>query len=51
MMLLYVMSIGIAWLAAPKRDKASEIRSDSGALRLVVGAMVLNQTLKNGREQ
>jgi sec-independent protein translocase protein TatC len=51
MMLLYVMSIGIAWLAAPKRDKSSERRSDAGALRLVVGAMVLNQTLKSGREQ
>jgi sec-independent protein translocase protein TatC len=51
MIVLYLMSIGIAWLAAPKRDKASGRGSDSGALRLVVGAMVLNQSLKIGKKR
>jgi sec-independent protein translocase protein TatC len=42
MMALYVISIGIAWLAAPNEGSASASDS-SGQLRLVVGALVANQ--------
>jgi sec-independent protein translocase protein TatC len=42
MMALYVISIGIAWLAAPNEDTASP-SDNSGQLRLVVGALVANQ--------
>jgi|SRR5579872_2018206 sec-independent protein translocase protein TatC len=39
---LYVLSIGIAWLVAPNAQ-AEASRSDSAKLRLVVGAMVIDQ--------
>jgi Sec-independent protein secretion pathway component TatC len=45
MMLLYVVSIGVAWLAGPKRQKETPA-SSSTTLRLVIGAMVIEQARK-----
>ena len=44
---LYLISIGIAWIVGPKRD--IEVADDSGAtgLRLVIGAMVVDQAMKH----
>lgn len=43
MLALYVLSIGIAWIAAPKQD--TEFKNET-KLRLVIGAMVLDQARK-----
>ena len=43
MLALYLISIGIAWLVAPRQDCKSEPRLGSPTLRLVVGAMVADQ--------
>ena len=45
MMVLYVISIGIAWLAAPKPDAST----DSPKLRLVIAATVLDQARRHRR--
>jgi Sec-independent protein secretion pathway component TatC len=42
MIALYVISIGIAWLAAPK-DGSGTPDHEETKLRLVIGAMVVNQ--------
>ena len=44
---LYLISIGIAWLVAPKRDDRSNGASPD--LRLVVGAMVAEQAWRRRR--
>jgi sec-independent protein translocase protein TatC len=43
MMALYLISIGIAGLVAPRRGREPQPRSGSPTLRLVVGAMVADQ--------
>ena len=43
MMALYIISIGVAWLVSPKRDRHAEPAGGSTTLRLVVGAMVVDQ--------
>jgi sec-independent protein translocase protein TatC len=44
---LYVISIVIAWIVAPKRDKETSNHSESSKLRLVIGAMVIDQARKH----
>jgi sec-independent protein translocase protein TatC len=46
---LYVLSIGLAWLVAPARREREEA-GDSTKLKLVVGAMVLDQARRVRRE-
>jgi sec-independent protein translocase protein TatC len=46
MILLYVISIGIAWLVGPKRSKELRGVPSSTTLRLVIGAMVVDQARK-----
>ncbi len=46
MIVLYLLSIGIAWLVGPKREKETT-RTDSTKLRLVIGAMVIDQARKH----
>jgi sec-independent protein translocase protein TatC len=46
MILLYLISIGIAWLVQPRGEKKTPAPSSSGALRLVVAATVLDQARK-----
>jgi sec-independent protein translocase protein TatC len=43
MIALYVISIGIAWIAAPRRERDIDNHGDSPTLRLVVGAMVVDK--------
>jgi sec-independent protein translocase protein TatC len=40
---LYLISIGIAWLVAPKRGKETSSQGDSNHLRLVFAATVIDQ--------
>ena len=47
MIALYVISIGIAWLAAPKPDK--DASSDAPKLRLVIAATMLDQARRQRR--
>lgn len=47
MIALYLISIGIAWLAAPKRQ--AEASTDSPKLRLVIAATVLDQARRHRR--
>jgi sec-independent protein translocase protein TatC len=49
MLALYVISIGIAWLVAPKRTQEPDPRTGSPTLRLVVGAMVVDQVSRRPR--
>jgi sec-independent protein translocase protein TatC len=49
MLALYVISIGVAWLVAPRRDDDGDRSGGSPALRLVVGAMVARQASARGR--
>lgn len=42
---LYLLSIGIAWLVGPATTAASQ--GDAGQLRLVVGALVVNQARRS----
>ena len=44
---LYLISIGIAWIVGSKREKEPAARSDSTKLRLVIGAMVLDQARRH----
>lgn len=46
MLALYVLSIGIAWLAAPGRGREPAQTQSETKLRLVIGAMVLDQARK-----
>jgi hypothetical protein len=49
MLALYIISIGIAWLVAPKRTQEPDPRTGSPTLRLVVGAMVVDQVSRRPR--
>ncbi|HEY2152371.1 MAG TPA: twin-arginine translocase subunit TatC [Vicinamibacterales bacterium] len=52
MIALYVLSIGIAWLVAPRTATTGQrgnSRSDGTGLRLVIGAMVIDQARKSRR--
>ena len=49
MVVLYVLSIGIAWIVGPKREKGTASSGDSAKLRLVIGAMVIDQARKHRR--
>jgi sec-independent protein translocase protein TatC len=47
---LYLISIGVAWLVGPKREKEPSTRSTgtgSTTLRLVIGAMVMDQAWRH----
>jgi sec-independent protein translocase protein TatC len=44
---LYLISIIIAWLVGPKHEGEAPDRSDSTRLRLVIGAMVIDQARKH----
>ena len=48
MLLLYVLSIGIAWIVGPKRGSEAVVPGET-KLRLVIGAMVLDQARKHRR--
>ncbi len=43
MITLYLISIGIAWLVAPRRDEDTPDEVNSTKLKLVIGAMVIEQ--------
>jgi sec-independent protein translocase protein TatC len=47
MIALYLISIGIAWVVTPKRDEEKSSSADGTKLRLVIGAMVIDQARKN----
>ena len=49
MIALYLFSIGIAWLAEPKREPPSVNRNGSAQLRLVFAATVLEQATRHSR--
>jgi sec-independent protein translocase protein TatC len=49
MIALYLLSIGVAWLAAPRREPASTPRNGSAQLRLVFAATVLDQAARHSR--
>jgi len=49
MVVLYVLSIGIAWIVGPKREADAAAHGESTKLRLVIGAMVLDQAVKHRR--
>ena len=40
---LYLISIAVAWLVGPRREKDPPAGTGSTTLRLVIGAMVLDQ--------
>lgn len=44
---LYLISIGIAWIVGPKRENETPNHHDSNKLRLVIGAMVIDQARKH----
>jgi sec-independent protein translocase protein TatC len=46
---LYIVSIGIAWLVGPGREKPAPGRAGSTTVPLVFAAAVLDQTRKSGR--
>jgi sec-independent protein translocase protein TatC len=48
MIALYLISIGIAWLVGPKRDSETA-GTGSATLRLVIGAMAIDQARKLGQ--
>jgi sec-independent protein translocase protein TatC len=48
---LYLLSIGIAWMVAPKPDKPAAAAAEETRLRLVIGAMVIDQAAKNYGER
>ena len=50
MIALYLVSIGIAWLAEPKRDAVPGDRNGSTHLRLVFAATVLDQAARHSRQ-
>ena len=45
---LYLVSIGIAWIAGPKHDKATSRRTESNVVPLVFAAAVIDQARKRG---
>jgi sec-independent protein translocase protein TatC len=47
MIALYLISIGIAWIVGPKREPQASSDGGSSGLRLVIGAMVMNQAMKH----
>jgi len=47
MIVLYVISIGIAWIVGSKRESRPSDQTDSNKLRLVIGAMVIDQARKH----
>jgi len=47
MIALYVISIGLAWIVSPKSKGHSSDQPDSAKLRLVIGAMVIDQARKH----
>ncbi len=44
---LYLISIGVAWIVGPKRERRPSYRADSNKLRLVIGAMIIEQARKH----
>jgi Sec-independent protein secretion pathway component TatC len=44
---LYVLSIGIAWLVAPRRGSDATARGDSSHLKLVFAAAVVDRAWRN----
>ena len=44
---LYLVSIAIAWIVEPKREKGRLNHTDSTGLRLVIGAMVIDRATKH----
>jgi sec-independent protein translocase protein TatC len=46
---LYLVSIGVAWLVGPKREKEPSTTTGSTTLRLVIGAMVMDQARRHQR--
>jgi sec-independent protein translocase protein TatC len=49
---LYIISIGIAWIVAPRRQSAPANRTSSRDLKLVFAATIIDQTLRQrGRSQ
>ena len=46
---LYLISIAVAWLVGPKRDKDPPAGAGSTTLRLVIGAMAIDQARKLGQ--
>jgi hypothetical protein len=44
---LYLISIGIAWIVGPKRQPDAPTDGESTGLRLVIGAMVMDQAMKH----
>jgi len=49
MIVLYLLSIGIAWLVAPGAEQASVNQNGAGQLRLVFAATVLDQARRHSR--
>jgi sec-independent protein translocase protein TatC len=47
MIALYLISIVIAWIVGPKREREASGQTDSTRLRLVIGAMALDQARKH----
>ena len=45
---LYLVSIGIAWIAGPKHDKATSRGTESNVVPLVFAAAVIDQARKRG---
>jgi Sec-independent protein secretion pathway component TatC len=46
---LYLMSIGIAWLVGPKRERTTSSKNPSSAVQLVFAAAVIDRTRRSGR--
>jgi len=49
MIALYLISIVIAWIVGPKREREAPGPTDSTKLRLVIGAMAIDQARKHRR--
>jgi sec-independent protein translocase protein TatC len=49
MIALYLISIGIAWMATPKDGESLSDEADTTKLRLVIGATVFDQAVRNRR--
>jgi sec-independent protein translocase protein TatC len=48
MIVLYLLSIAIAWMVGPRRDKETSTSTDASTqLRLVIAATVIDQARKN----
>jgi sec-independent protein translocase protein TatC len=47
MIALYLISIVIAWIVGPKRERETSGHSDATKLRLVIGAMAIDQARKH----